>query len=308
MAKDAPPENGYTIRQVIDLTGASEFLLRGWENRYKAFSPNRTKTGRRRYTEEDVLRARALILLTAHGARVGQLAHLPLASLQKLVDEQAQADTRSVVSFRVQEIMSKAHAFDWQGIRGLLLTERENRKGLHWINAIILPLLTEMAAQADSGRLTIAQERVLSAALKEALASPHQTKSTLKRGPRIVFATPEGDFHDLGLTVAAFIAREMKVDCLFLGAHVPKRELSEVCLRFRATHLVLTSTPSPEAARGEDYLHYVNFLDGHLPPGMIIWLAGRNAIRHAVALQRKFQILKSFQQYQEELRKCLKPF
>ncbi|MBY0470905.1 MerR family transcriptional regulator [bacterium] len=301
-------ENGYSIRQVIELTGASEFLLRSWENRYSAFHPRRTKTGRRRYLEVDVLRARALVLLTSRGARVGQVATLSLAQLQALIERQEVREPGTSDPPLVQEIVSAASQYKWHEARSAILREKDRLQPIQWIHRLLTPLVTEMARQADSGRLSIAQERILSATIKESLFTGSAGKVVRLprfKKPRIVFGTPEGDHHDLGLTIGAFIAREMGAETLFLGSHIPKRELSEVSLRFHATHLVLTSTASKKMGAREDYLQYLHFLDHHLDPKITLWLGGRNAVKDPVHLKRSFQIFDSFQDFEEEVRKCL---
>ena len=77
----------FSLRQVVELTGVSEFTLRGWESRYQAFRPRRTGSGRRRYTKADILRARALLELTARGQRISSIATLPLSELEELIAE-----------------------------------------------------------------------------------------------------------------------------------------------------------------------------------------------------------------------------
>lgn len=85
--------DSYTIRQVVDLTGLSEFTLRGWENRYEAFRPNRTATGRRMYSQSDLQKAILLRELLLRDHRIGEIADLSVAALQDLLEE----DRKSVV-------------------------------------------------------------------------------------------------------------------------------------------------------------------------------------------------------------------
>ena len=86
-------ETQYSIRQVIALTGASEFLLRTWELRYGALNPKRTDTGRRLYDEKDVLKIRALLELTnehsANRKKIRDIAALPYDELKKMLQKRA---------------------------------------------------------------------------------------------------------------------------------------------------------------------------------------------------------------------------
>jgi MerR family transcriptional regulator, light-induced transcriptional regulator len=300
----------YKIRQVIELTGVSEFLLRVWEDRYLAFAPLRSETGRRLYSETDILKARALHTLTQKGNRIGDIAQLSLPQLNRLLDQGAEKSLIKVGD-EIKKIIQLAHQFAWEEVRTRLSKKKKQLKPLEWIHQWIVPLLAELGRQVESGDFTIAEEHILSALLKEHLVSHYRRKSPHKKTPRIVFATPEGDYHDLGILVAAFMAQEMGANTLFLGPHVPKRELVPVCLRYHATHLLLTSTTIQEAdpkkvGTKEDYFSYLNFLDRNLNPKTTIWLAGRNSIKYAAQLNRPFRLFQSFKSYEEELLSCFK--
>lgn len=296
----------YKIRQVIDLTGVSEFLLRIWEHRYAALDPVRTKSGRRLYTESDILKARALLTLTQQGYRVGDIAQKSLAELNQMLLKSAIAPEESGAGPVVKEIMKNVSAFQWQEARALIIKDIKKGKSLNWIHNVIVPLLAEMGRQVDKGDISIAQEHILSAIIKESLAFRFKKKSLAENRPRIVFAAPEGDFHDIGIMIASHIASELKANTLFLGPHMPKNELAAVCVRYKATHLLLSSTTGQQDGAKDSYLNYLNFLDRNLNPKTTIWLAGRNAHEYSISLNRPFKIIDSFVDFESEVRKCLK--
>lgn len=296
----------YKIRQVIDLTGASEFLLRVWENRYSAFTPARTKTGRRLYSEDDVLRARALLALTRQGLRVSDIAKLSLTELNNLLIQGAVEKIAIEVDPSVKKIMTKANQFSWHEVRTLIIQEKKNRKPLNWVHNLIVPLLLEISRQVDAGHLSIAQEHILSAIIKESLAINTHRQPPTKSRLRIVLAAPEGDYHDIGLLIASQIANELRANTLFLGPHMPKSELASVCVRYNATHLLLSSTADKESGTKDDYLKYIHFLDRNINSKITLWLAGRNAQKHSASLARPYKIIDSFYSFEEEVKKCLK--
>lgn len=296
----------YKIRQVIDLTGVSEFLLRIWEHRYAALDPVRTKSGRRLYREADILKAQALLTLTRQGYRVGDIAQKSLAELNQMLLKNTIAPMEIDATQAVKEIMKKVNAFNWQEARALIIKDGKKGRSIDWVHNIIVPVVTEMGRQVDKGNFSIAQEHILSAIIKESLAFRLKAKTTAESQSRIVFAAPEGDFHDLGITIASRIASELKANTLFLGPHMPKNELATVCVRFKATHLLLSSTTGQPDGAKEAYLSYLNFLDRNLNPKTTIWLAGRNAHQYSISLNRPFKIIDSFVDFESEVKKCLK--
>ena len=296
----------YKIRQVVELTGVSEFLLRVWEDRYMAFAPSRTKTGRRLYTEGDIQKARALLTLTQAGSRIGDVAQLSLPKLRRLLEQNAVARVSTETSSKVKGIIERANQFAWQDVRSVISKERKRQKPLDWIHALIVPLLIEMGRQVDARAFTIAQEHILSAIIRENLAGGSTTPPSAKSRARIVLAAPEGDYHDLGLMIAARIATELRANTLFLGSHMPKTELAAACLRYEATHILLSSTATKEDGAKDDLLKYLNFLDRNLNSKVTVWLAGRNSQKYSVSMGRPSQLFHSFETFEKELKKCLK--
>lgn len=68
----------FTIRSVCALTGVNPNTLRAWERRYGLVQPERTASGYRLYTMQDVERLRAIQDLLNAGVPAGQVAkHLP---------------------------------------------------------------------------------------------------------------------------------------------------------------------------------------------------------------------------------------
>lgn len=295
-------ETSYKIRQVIELTGVSEFLLRVWEDRYLAFTPPRTKTGRRLYSENDILKARALLALIQKGFRIGDIAQLSLAKLNRLSEQSSVAEIKQETDPKVKEIINKANQFAWNEVRELIYRKKTSSSPLAWIHELVVPLLIEMGRQVDTRSFTIAQEHILSAIIRENLAFHSNRRTPLKNAPRIVFAAPEGDYHDLGLMIAAHIATEMRANTLFLGSHMPKDELVAVCVRYKATHLLLSSTASREDGTKDDYLKYLNFLDRNLNSKVTVWLAGRNSMKFSTFLNRPFKIFNSFESFEVEMK------
>lgn len=295
----------YKIRQVVELTGASEFLLRVWENRYSAFNPIRTKTGRRLYSDNDVLKARALVRLTEQGSRIGDIAKMSLTELTQLMNQNSELSNQSDTF--AKSLLTKANQYQWQEIRELLQKRKQKNKPLDWIQNVIVPLLIEMSHQADAGLFSIAQEHILSAIIKEQLTFHDKKKiKKQKNGPRMVIAAPEGDFHDIGLLIANRIAAELNIETLYLGSHMPKDELAAVCVRYKATHLLISSTSEKSDGAKDDYLNFLNFLDRNIDQKVHFWLAGRNSIKYPVQLSRSNLILKDFKQFESELKKYTK--
>lgn len=72
------------IGAVANLTGLSAHNLRKWEERYGAVTPQRTGSGERLYTREDVRRLVLIRRLSSAGVPIGEVAKASLAELEEI--------------------------------------------------------------------------------------------------------------------------------------------------------------------------------------------------------------------------------
>jgi DNA-binding transcriptional MerR regulator/methylmalonyl-CoA mutase cobalamin-binding subunit len=302
---DSKSNELYSIRQVIELTGVSEFTLRGWETRYVAFSPVRSETGRRLYSRDDLIKIRLLFRLLNQGQRIGAIAHLGLKQLELLAEKgeslarDSESDLKGKALARVSEVMALAGRFGWDEIQKTLAKTQSALGHRKFVFEFLLGLIGEMNRQSDQGRFSVAQEHIMTAFLKENLYGVIAAAGKkANQAYRFVLATPEGDFHEMGVLIAAAILSLEGIKYVNLGPHVPKADLCEVSLRCQATHILISSTISGGIGPDRDFLKYVNFLDRQLDPGVIFLLGGRNAANEKFVLKRQFHILDSFSDFE----------
>lgn len=300
--------DSFSIRQVIELTGISEFTLRGWETRYKAFKPKRSPTGRRIYSLQDIQKARLLQTLLDKGYKIGNIAKLELSDLEKIFPQQEASGTTLTPPNKqlvyINELLDLAHLFKWDDISDRLHKKRRSLEPDAFVTSILTPLAGQMGHLVAAGQLSIGQEHILSAFIKEQLILVQTESKKKKSKSRIVMTTPEGDLHDMGIAFASSLSRLEGIQTLFLGPSTPKKDLSETCLRYKATHLLISSTVSEKEGAKESLFSYVNFLDRNLPPKIVFLLAGRNAIHMDLNLKRNvinFISMGEFQNYLREI-------
>ncbi len=301
----------YNIRQVIELTGVSEFTLRGWESRYGAVEPERNKTGRRLYSRLDILKIRLLIDLIQQGHRISHIAKLTLEQLQEILTQstsQSVQSSQDEVSLKnpalnsIDQILALAISYKWDELQKMMRQNLKQFSPKSFVFDFVLPLISEIAHRVSRGELSVAQEHILSAHIKESLFYVRsQSKLRDRKGLRFVLATPEGDFHELGILIASTLNSIYGVREIYLGPHVPKKDLCETVLRFQATHILISATVTKAEGAADDFLKLINFVDRHLNSKVQILLAGRACYSTEIALRRSFTILRSFLEYEKLL-------
>jgi len=285
----------YTLRQVVELTGLSEFTLRGWENRYRAFCPNRTESGRRFYSTADLQRAMLLRELTKRGHRIGEIATLSRRRLDALLEDKdlQPKDRPKGSSPEVGLVLKHLPLQEWDELEKILSSVCRRNEPQHVIRNFVLPLLKELGERVASGHVTISQEHILSALLKQQLHRMQIRKINPKAKSRLLIAAPEGDFHELGILVAHAMAGSHGLRSLYLGPNSPKKELCETALRFRATNVLIGSTISRKEGAKEELYSYIHFLSQHLPKSVVLWIGGRNSSSFQAELGRKCKTFSS---------------
>lgn len=273
----------FSIRQMVELTGLSEFTIRGWENRYAAFSPKRTETGRREYPKSDVERAILLRELLKRGHKIGKIAKLPNPSLRKTFENLDSTQAHPSVAndndtvTRVMELLSLQRWSDLKEAIDAIPTKNPSKM----IREFFLPLLQALAANVSAGLVSIAQEHVLSAILKEkihaALIAVEKKNRVRHDRSSFVLAAPEGDHHEMGLLLAHLLIRAHGFDSLYLGPHTPARDLAETALRTGASHIVSVLTVSKRSGARQEPLTYINDLQRQVGAHLRIWVAGNQA-------------------------------
>lgn len=303
----------YDIRQVIELTGVSEFTLRGWETRHNAVKPARGDTGRRMYSRQDILKIQTLTNLVNRGHRISSVASLSLEELQSLLESRGELSNETANNLHykksktdpsIQQILQLSDRFDWDQITKTIFRKRGKMPPREFVLDFILPLIAEINHRCDTGQFSITQEHIFSSLIKENLFYLKSTLSkTARKDVRLVLATPEGDMHEIGLLIASTLASNRGISALYLGPNTPKNEICDACLRFKATHLLIAATVSKEAGSKEDILSFINFLDRHLAPNITLWLGGRLGLETSLRLKRDFYSFRSIEELDHRLKK-----
>lgn len=299
----------YSLRQVVELTGLSEFTLRGWETRYRAFVPRRSVTGRRRYSSQDLQKALLLRELTQRKHRIGGIAKLSVKKLNQLFEgnkEDSQPPAQKPDQ-TITSILKRVSLQEWDELEKDLCIAMASDTPLGVMRTVVFPLLKELSNEVSKGLISVAQEHIFSALLKERLQVLREARCNIQNQTKILIAAPEGDMHELGILTAHVLAGLYGVRSLYVGPNTPKKELCETAHRYGATHLLLGSTVSRFEGAKEDIYTYLHFLDRHLSPPVSIWVGGRLGGQINAKLEHKtrnFMSLVDLESALLELRTC----
>jgi DNA-binding transcriptional MerR regulator len=264
----APGEPTYPVRAAARMTGLTPDLLRAWERRYGVVSPVRTKGGTRRYRASDLERLRLLKAASDAGHRIGELAGLDREALERRLASPSEAPTSAV-----EAVVAALGRLDGDEAERLISLQLAALGPVRFARELALPLLHEIGERWAGDRLCAASEHLGTALLRSLLGTALRPTLTSRQGPRIVFATPAGDRHELGLLIAALVALGAGGNPLYLGPELPVEELVHAVNVVGAGALALGITVLPAG----EALAAVRALRAALPDAVELWIGGARA-------------------------------
>jgi len=254
------------------MTGLTAERLRAWESRYGVVEPLRTSGGSRRYRLTDLERLRLLREAVEAGHRIGDVARLDEPALRACL---ASPGEGAGDVGKMDEILGPLARLEVDRVRELLEAKRSQLGTLDFARTFVPPFLHEVGSRWASGELSVAAEHLASNLVSSMLGEALHAHRPSGSGLAIVFATPSGEPHCLGLCVAALTAAEAGADPIYLGADVPEDDLVESAARARASVLALgLVTLDPELAQ-DAILRIRRKLSARIE----IWIGGAAALR-----------------------------
>jgi MerR family transcriptional regulator, light-induced transcriptional regulator len=305
----------FNIQMAAQISGLSTHTIRAWEKRYGALKPDRTDTGRRQYSTEEIERLTLLSQLTNLGNSIGQIATLPDGELQEIYEKLT--NTRNSIMLQPQTKAARVNVNAEETRSNLLMALAGYKVDIisHELNKsktalspgrfaldILLPLLREVEIRRQSGSLSSAQITALFAIIKFHVGNiiyGHYEKK-VKSTNKIALATPEGELHMLDIMMSALLCCQHQMNFFFLSSNLPSASISEAVNAVEASVLVLGVThlnhlKNPLPTFVEDILNQTKNL-------CEIWVVGMNDLSRQLSHKsKKVRVFSSFDELDKTL-------
>ncbi len=290
----------YSIKAVSQATGLSIETLRAWERRYQIVAPVRDGNGRRAYQPDDVIRLRKLREATEKGHPISRLARLGEAELDRILGPGAPGSPGGSPQQSLgAQIIAAAADYRPEDCDRLLAMALALLPVSQVVIDVLAPALVEVGERWHRGQFSIAQERIVSSAVRKQLSSVLDTYSRIATGPLMVLSTPAGERHELGILMCALLAASRNIRCHYLGADLPAEDLVTYATRVRADVLALSVVSGANATAALDELAR---LAEFLPVQIELW-GGGLALQGADSrrLPARLKVLKDLGAFEREI-------
>lgn len=228
----------HPIKVVARRTGLSADVIRAWEHRYGAVSPERSNTNRRLYSDADVERLRLLRRATAVGRRIGDVARLPLVELTNLVgaDESAvkQAPVPPVATRpskgacreHFEACLATLQQMNPSALESALANAAVCLSTPVLLEEVLHPLMVNIGEQWQKGTIRISHEHMATAQVRSFLGTLVNAGNMAGTGPKLLATTPVGQEHELGALMVAVTAALGGWNVTYLGPNTPADEIA----------------------------------------------------------------------------------
>jgi len=240
----------YPIKAVSVKTGLSIHVIRVWEKRYQAVTPDRTETNRRLYTDDDIEKLLLLKQATQEGHNIGSVASLDIEELRELVslvpvaasiplkDEPAVDNEES--SPQLNECLLAINKFDDQALEKILLNASYQLSQTELLEKLVIPMIYKVGELWHGGHIRIMHEHMATSVLKGFLANMRNNYQVSEDAPNMIVTTPMGQNHEMGALVLSVVAAAEGWRVTYLGPNLPADEIASAVSEKKARAVLLS--------------------------------------------------------------------
>ena len=226
----------YSIKDLEDITGIKAHTIRIWEKRFNLFTPDRTSTNIRLYSDEDLKKLLNILILYRQGIKISRLAALPLPELNDLVRSSLLVGESDDI---VESLIVDMIDFNRDSIERKLNRMIFNLGFEETVYRVIYPFYRRVGILWQTDAINPAQEHFVSNLIKQklfiAIDSLEQTQPSAKT---FLLFLREDEQHELSLLMAHYLIRKYGHKAVYLGQSVPIGDVIKAWSVIKADFLV----------------------------------------------------------------------
>lgn len=242
----------YSIKDLEHLSGIKAHTIRIWEQRYNLFSPQRTDTNIRFYSDEDLKLILNIATLKNNGFKISKIVEMPadlmfeeirkVSASSQFFEDQINALTVSMIDMNESMFVE-------------VLQQNTNKYGFEKaMMNIIYPFMRKIGILWLTNSINPAQEHFISHLVRQKLIAATDDIEIKEDAPLFLLFLPEGELHELGILFANFMIRSQGLRTIFFGQSVPLNALEEVYHQLNPKYLMTALTTAPESDKVQTYV------------------------------------------------------
>ncbi len=304
--------DGITIKVISDACGILPQTLRAWEKRYQAFSPKRSESGQRLYSQKDLKKAMALSSLIKRGFTISQIAGHSNQELHKLLEEtnvvvEGQGSTvQRDLPELYNSIVSLISDFKFDELNRELQSQRTLMSVRDFIFELCIPVIRLVGDAVIEGRFSVTQEHIVSTLIRGQLGELKSPIDLFVKSQgsvhRYALATPEGNNHELSIIIADLICGVNRRLTNYLGVAHPADSLAQAISALKCDRVILGTIHSELWQYDKEIIPYLSKMDENLEIDVEVILGGAWSIEFPKFKKiKEVHFMESFRELDEKL-------
>jgi DNA-binding transcriptional MerR regulator len=279
----------YSIKDLEHLSGVKAHTIRIWEQRYQIFTPQRTDTNIRFYSDEDLKLMLNIALLYNNGLKISKIVamnHDQIAEEVKKLSEESTSFDDQINAMTLAMI-----DLDEEKFNSVINTDVARFGFEKTMIEIIYPFLKKIGILWITNSINPAQEHFISHLVRQHLIVATNKCKQDKDAPLFLLFLPEGELHELGLLFANFILRSRNIRTIFFGQSVPLNALEEVYYNLKPEYImtIMTTVPDPYEVQ-----NYVDSLSKKFS-NSTVFITGVQVVGNDIECAENIRILNQFE-------------
>jgi len=245
----------FTIKDLENLSGIKAHTIRIWEKRYNILSPLRNDNNIRTYDTHALQKLLNIKTLNSFGYKISTIANFPEEKIPALVREIL--SNKTLNSHVVSNFKLAMMNFDvplFISTYNTLLAEKSFRDIVY---DCFIPLLEEVGELWQTETITPIHEHFITQLVKQKIISnieQLQAEPPVKTDRIFVLYLPQGEVHDICLTLLNYELILNGYQTIYLGTNVPMQSLKQIKDYFDNIAFVTCFTLYPHADEVNKYI------------------------------------------------------
>jgi DNA-binding transcriptional MerR regulator len=247
----------YQIKYVSRITGIPAHLIRTWELRYQAVSPQRSDSNHRLYHAGDIERLNLIRAAVENGHRISHVANLSRTELGQLIASETSNGLKrpteanpsgSIANVYLTRSMHHIADLDTGSLLVTLDEAAVNLTRMALILEVIIPLWVRIHDLVMTGRFKWINLNLTTMSLQTLLWNMLKATVVSESAPKIVIAAPSGERYETEALALALIAVECGWRSAYFGPNLSATDVAEAVKSNRARAVALSIHHSNENA------------------------------------------------------------
>lgn len=263
------------IKVISMACGVKPHSIRTWETRYQVFSPIRTSSGQRGYSEDDLARASCIGKLIKQGHSISKIARLSIGELRGLLAQLNLhvSEVKTLIDLSVEKLLFHLANYNIDGVAAEIEHLRVSCGAKEFVFRVVLPVMEEIGVKVSEGKYTVTQEHIISTIVREQLG--RLSLPNIGEGHRrVALATPDGNMHELSIIIADILCRSNRVPTSYFGASHPAECLAEAVNALKIPTIIMGVVSSDSWDYEKSIMGYLKNIDKYLTTSVNIVLGG----------------------------------